>query len=146
MCCLLGSMAACLLVPCTSQERCLDIVHYNCLDSLTAGLKQTTAFCMIAHLYHDFYQGVLGWFCGLASEPELAHSGAGPPANSSMAGPVTGRSTLPCKCPLHTKQKSSFWSLCDGRGQERVAIHASTAECTAPHLPSQMSPLSRLPL
>jgi hypothetical protein len=71
----------------TSRARSRDVVHYNCLDSLTARLKQTTAFCMIAHLYHDFYQGVLGWFCGLASELELAHSGAVHPSNFPMAGP-----------------------------------------------------------
>jgi hypothetical protein len=75
------------VVPCTSRERSRDMVHYNCLDSLTAGLQQTTTFCMIAHLYHDLYQGVLGWFCGLASELELAHLGAVNPANSPMAGP-----------------------------------------------------------
>jgi hypothetical protein len=73
MCCLLGSMVACFSVPCTSQERSGDMVHYHCLDSLTAGLKQTTAFCMIANLYRDLHQGLLGWFCGLASELELAH-------------------------------------------------------------------------
>jgi hypothetical protein len=82
-----GSMVACLLVPCTSRERSCDMVHYNCLDSLTGGQKQTPACCMIAHLYHDLYQGVLGWFCGLASELELAHSGAVHPSNSPMAGP-----------------------------------------------------------
>jgi hypothetical protein len=87
MCCLLGSMVACLSVPCTSRERSRASVHYNCLDSLTAGLKQTNAFCMIAQFYHDLYQGVLGWFCGLASELELAHSGAANPANFPMAGP-----------------------------------------------------------
>jgi hypothetical protein len=38
-------------------------------------MKQTTAFFMIARLYHDLYRGVLGWFCGLALELELAHSG-----------------------------------------------------------------------
>jgi hypothetical protein len=65
------------------------MVHYSFLGSLTAGLKQTTTFCtrMIAHLYHDLYQGVLGWFCGLDSELELAHSGAVHSANSTMAGP-----------------------------------------------------------
>jgi hypothetical protein len=42
---------------------------------------------MIAHHYNVLYQGVLGWFCGLASELELAHSGAIHPANSPMAGP-----------------------------------------------------------
>jgi fructose-1,6-bisphosphatase len=36
---------------------------------------------MIAHVYLDLYQRVLGWFCGLASELELAHSGAVHPAN-----------------------------------------------------------------
>jgi hypothetical protein len=85
MCCLLGSMEACVLVPCTYRERSPDVVHHNCLDSLTAGLKQTT--CMIAHLYYDLYQGVWGWLCGLASELELAHSGAVHPANCTMAGP-----------------------------------------------------------
>jgi hypothetical protein len=84
--CLPGSMVAC-LVPCISRERSRDIVHYKCSDSLTAGLKQTTTLCMIAHLYHDLYQGVLGWFCGLASELELAHSDAVHLANSPMAGP-----------------------------------------------------------
>jgi hypothetical protein len=87
ICCLLGSMVACLLVPCTSRERSCDMVHYNGLDSLTAGLKQTTSFCMIAHICHDLYQGVFGWFCGLASELGLAHSGAVHPANSPMAWP-----------------------------------------------------------
>jgi hypothetical protein len=43
---------------CTWWQRFRDMVH-NCLDSLTAGLKQTTAFCIIAHLYHNLYQGVL---------------------------------------------------------------------------------------
>jgi hypothetical protein len=77
----------CMLVPYISRERSCDLVHYNCLDSLTAVLKQTTAFYMIAHLYHDLYQGVLGWFRGLASELELAHSGAVHPANSPLPGP-----------------------------------------------------------
>jgi hypothetical protein len=72
MCFLLGSMVACLLVPCTTRDCSRDMVHYNCLNSLTAGLKQTTAFYMIAHLYHDLYHGVLGWLCGLASELEWA--------------------------------------------------------------------------
>jgi hypothetical protein len=85
MCCLLASMVAFSLVPCTSREWSGDMVHYNCLDSLTAGLKQTTAFPMIAHLYHDLYQGGLGWFCGLGSELELAHSGAVHPAKSLVA-------------------------------------------------------------
>jgi hypothetical protein len=96
---------------------------------------------MIAHLHHDLYLGVLGWFCGLASELEPGSLGAvhpahspmagpwchpdnspmaGPwchPANSPMAGtraqPVTGCSTSPYRCPLHTKRKSSFGALCD---------------------------------
>jgi hypothetical protein len=80
-------LEACLLAPCTSREHSRDMVHFNCLDSLTAGLKQTTAFCMIGNLYHDLYQGVLGWFCGLGSELELAHSGAVHPADFPMAGP-----------------------------------------------------------
>jgi hypothetical protein len=87
MCRLLGSMVAYLLVPCTSRESSRDMVRYHCLDYLTAGPKQTTAFCMIAHLYHDLYQGVLGWHCGRSSEIELAHSGAVHPANSPTAGP-----------------------------------------------------------
>jgi hypothetical protein len=87
MCCPIGSMVACLLVRCTSRERSRDMVHHNCLDSLTAGLKQTTAFCMIAHVYFDLYQRVLGWFCSLASELELAHSGAVHPASVPIAGP-----------------------------------------------------------
>jgi hypothetical protein len=95
------------------------MVHYNGLDSLTAGLKQTTSFCMIAHICHDLYQGVFGWFCGLASELGLAHSGAVHPANTPMGWalvpvPFTGHSTSPYRRPLLTKQKSSFGALCDG--------------------------------
>jgi hypothetical protein len=55
--------------------------------ALKAGLKQTTAFRMIAHFYCDLYQGVLGWFHSLASELELARSGAVHPSNSPMAWP-----------------------------------------------------------
>jgi hypothetical protein len=151
MCCLLGSMVACLLVPCTSRERSGDMVHYNGLDSLTVGLKQTTEFCMIENLYHDLYQGVWGWFCGfaseLASELELAHSGAVHPSNSALVPvPVRGRSNAPYRRSLHTKQKTGFGAFRNGRGRERVAIHASAAECTASHCPSQMPPLPRLPL
>jgi hypothetical protein len=68
MCCLLGSLVACLLVPCTSRERSRDMVHYNCLNSLKAGIEQTTAFCMTTNLYHEKYQVVMVWFFGLASE------------------------------------------------------------------------------
>jgi hypothetical protein len=55
--------------------------------ALTAGLKQPTCFCMIANLYYDLCQGVLGWLCAAASELELAHSGAVRSANSPMAWP-----------------------------------------------------------
>jgi hypothetical protein len=55
--------------------------------ALTAGLKQTTAFRMIAHRYCDLYQGVLVDFCGWASEIELASSGAVHPAKPPMAWP-----------------------------------------------------------
>jgi hypothetical protein len=60
--------------------------------------------------------------------------------------PVTGRSTSPYRRPLHTKRKIGFGALFGGRGRERVAFHASAAECTAPHSRSQISPLLRLPL
>jgi hypothetical protein len=149
MCCLLGRMVACLLVPCTSRERSRDMVHYNCLDSLTAGLKQTNDFGMIANIY----QGVCIWGFW-ASSVSLPRSLSWltrvlstlpiPPWLGLLPVPVTGRSTSPYRRPLHTNQNSSFGALCDGRGLERVAIHA--AECTAPHSPSQMSPLPRLPL
>jgi hypothetical protein len=56
--------------------------------------------------------------------------------------PVAGRSTSPYRRPLHTKRKCGFGALC-GRGRERVAFHASAAECTAPRTPSQISPLLR---
>jgi hypothetical protein len=69
------------------QERSCDMVHHNCLDSLTAGLKQAITICIIAHLYHGFYHEVLSWFCGFALELELAPSGAVHPASFPMAGP-----------------------------------------------------------
>jgi hypothetical protein len=148
MCYLLGNKFAFLLMPCTSRERSCDMVHYNCLDSLTAGLKQTTTFCLIAHIYHDLYQRIFGWFCGLASELELAHSGAVHPANSPGPGAsVSDRAQhLALQAPTSHQAKTWFGALCDGRGRERVAIHASAPEYTAPHSPSQMSPLHRLPL
>jgi hypothetical protein len=90
------------------------LVHYNCLDSLTAGLKQTTAFCMIAHFYHDLYQGVLGWFCGLASELELAHVGAVHPADSPWLVPGASASDraqhLALQAPTSHQAKKRFWS------------------------------------
>jgi hypothetical protein len=91
------------------------MVHYNCLDSLTAGLKQATAFSMIAHLYQDLYQGVLGWFCGLASELELAHSGAVHPANSPMAGPGASDTVQNLGAHFTPKKKIDFEAIRDGR-------------------------------
>jgi hypothetical protein len=44
---------------------------------------------------------------------------------------VTGCSTSPYRLPLHTKRNIGFGAVCDGRGREWVAFHASAAECTA---------------
>jgi hypothetical protein len=132
MCCLLGSMAACLLVPCTSRERYNDMVHYNCLDSLTAGLKQTTAFCMIAYLYHDLYQVVWVWFCGRASELDRVLCTLPIPHGWALVPvPVTGRSASPYRRPLNTEQKTVleyFVMVGDGKGSQfmhllRNALH-----------------------
>jgi hypothetical protein len=62
--------------------------------------------------------------------------------------PVTVRSTSLYRLPLYTKRfrKSGFRALCGGRGQSGVTFHASAAECTAPHSPSRVSALIRLPL
>jgi hypothetical protein len=126
MCCLLGSMVACLLVPCTARELSCDMVHYNCLDSLTAGLKQTTACYMIANFYHDLYQGVLGWFCGLARELELAHSGAVHP-NSPMAGPwCQCQGTAPRPTGAHSpssKKVGLEHVVMDGDGKRSQLMH-----------------------
>jgi hypothetical protein len=140
MCCLLGSMVACLLVPCTFQERSRDMVNHNCLGSLTDGLKQATEFCMIAHIYHDLYQGVLVWFCSLALELELAHSGAVHPANSPMAGPGASASDRAqhlgiYKRPLRTKRKSGsehFVMVGDEKGS-----HFTHLLCNVLHLTLQ---------
>jgi hypothetical protein len=148
MCGLLGSMVAYLLVPCTSRERSRDMVHYNCLDSLTAGLKQTTAFSMIVNLYHDFYQGIwagsvalprsLSWLTLVLSTLPIP-PWLGPGASDRAQH-------LALQAPTSRQAKKMFGALCDGRGRERVLIHASAAESTAPHSPSKMSPLPRLPL
>jgi hypothetical protein len=101
--------------------------------TLTAGPKHAAPFCMISHLYGELHQGGLVWFWGFASELEL---GCSPPCQIPCGlnlVPVTGRSTSPYRRPLHTKRKSGFGALCGGRGWERVAFHASAAECTAPH-------------
>jgi hypothetical protein len=95
------------------------------------------------------YQGVLGWFCGLASELELAHLGAVHPANSPMAGPqapvpVTRRSTSPYRRSLHTTQErvlEHFLMVGYGKGSQFMHLLRN-----APHSPSQISPLPRLSL
>jgi len=89
MCCLLASMLACLSVPCTSREWFHPWSTTTAAwIALTTGPKHATAFWTIAHLCYDVYpEGVWGWFCGLASELELARSGAVHPANSPVAGP-----------------------------------------------------------
>jgi hypothetical protein len=83
------------------------------LDSSIAGLKQTIAFCMLAHLYHDLYHGVLGWFCGLASELELAHSGALNPANCPWLGHGASDSDraqhLALQVPTSYQTKKRLW-------------------------------------
>jgi hypothetical protein len=114
MCCLLGSMVACLLVRCTSRECSHDMVHYNCLDSLTARLTKTTALCTIAHLYHYLYQGVSGWFCCLALELELANAGAVHPADfphgwALVPVPVTAQH-LALQAPTSLQAKKRSWS------------------------------------
>jgi hypothetical protein len=48
VCCLLSSMVACSLVPCTSREWSSDMVHNNCLDYPDG---RTEKRC---HLLHDF--------------------------------------------------------------------------------------------
>jgi hypothetical protein len=48
MCCLLASIIAYLLVPCTSREPSRDMVHNNCFDSRDS---RTETRC---HLLHDF--------------------------------------------------------------------------------------------
>jgi hypothetical protein len=45
--------------------------------------------------------------------------------------PVRGRSTSLYRRPLPRKRKRCFGALFGGRGRERVAFHASAAECTA---------------
>jgi hypothetical protein len=120
MCCLLGSMVACLLVPSrdfsrlleTSRERSRDMVHYNCLDSLTAGLKQTAALCMTAHLYHDLYQGVwagsvalplsLSWLTRVLSTLPIP-PWLGPGANDRAQH-------LALQAPTSHQAKKQFWS------------------------------------
>jgi hypothetical protein len=136
MCCLLGGMVACLLVPCTSREFSRDMVHYHLLDSLTVGQKQTTAFFTIARLYHDLYQGFLGWFCSLDSELDLAHSGSIHLANSPMAGPwcqcqLEGAASRPTGAhftPSKTVILNLFVMVGDGKGWQfmhlpRNALH-----------------------
>jgi hypothetical protein len=95
----------------------MTMVHHNFLDSLIAGLKQTTAICMIAQ------QGFLGWFCSLALELGLAHSGAVHPANFPMAGPwcqCQRQGTAPSPADAHfaTSKKAAlehFGMVGDGK-------------------------------
>jgi hypothetical protein len=98
----------------------------NCLDSLTAGLKQTTAFFMIANLYHVLYQGVLGWFCGLALELDLAHSGAVHLPIPQWLGPGASDRAQHLALQMNTSHQA-FWSTLWGSGTAKGHIHASGA-------------------
>jgi hypothetical protein len=106
---------------------------------------------MIAHRYNDLYQGFWGWFCRLASELELAHSGAVHPANSPKAGPWCqcqrqGAAPRPTGAHFTPSQKvvlEHFVMVRDGKGSQfmhllRNALHLNS--------PSQISPVPRLPL
>jgi hypothetical protein len=81
---------------------------------------------MIVHLCYDVYQGVLEWFCGLASELELAPTGAVPPAIFPKAGPGARASDraqqFALQTPTSQQAKSDFGALCKGRGRERVTF------------------------
>jgi hypothetical protein len=102
--------------------------------TLTAGPKHAATFSMISHLYCEL-RGVwsgsgalprsMSWLAGVLST--LLN-----PRGLTLAPvPVKGRSTSPYRRPLHIKRKSGFGALCGGRGRERVAFHASAAECTS---------------
>jgi hypothetical protein len=91
----------------------INEVHNNCLqlecphNRAETRLRLVHHLFVIEHLWYNLYQGVLFWFCGLASELELASSRAVQPANFPMhmygrvLVPVTERSTSPYRCPLH---------------------------------------------
>jgi hypothetical protein len=143
---LLGSMVACLLVRCTCRECSSDMVHHNCLDSLTDELKQTSAFCMIAHLYYDLYQGVrsvalplsLSWLTRVLSTLPIPLWLGNPWCQWQGAAPrPTGAHFTPSKKAV----LEQFVGVGDGKGSEFMHLLQN-----APHSPSQVSPLLRLPL
>jgi hypothetical protein len=85
MCCLLASMVACSLVPCTSREWSHDIWSTTAWITLTATPKQAATFCRISNLYNELHQEGLVWSLGFASDLELARWGAVHPAKSLVA-------------------------------------------------------------
>jgi hypothetical protein len=100
---------------------------------------------MIAYLYYALYQGVLGSFCGLAAELELAHAGAVHPANSPKAGPwCHWQGTAPRPTDAHfTPGKKAdlehFVVVGDGKGSQfmhllRNALHL-TLQARCHHFP-----------
>jgi hypothetical protein len=117
---------------------------------LTAGLEQTIAFCMIAHLYHDLYQVLLGWFCGLTSELELAHSCAVHPANSHYGWAwcqcqwqgAAPRPTGAHFTPSTNAVLEHFGMVGDGKGSQFMHLLRNALHLTLP----ATSPLPRLPL
>jgi hypothetical protein len=135
MCCLLASMVACSLVPCTSQEfRPVTWSTTTAWISLTAGPKHAATFCMISQLYYELHPGI--WSC----------SGALPRSLSWLAGvlstlpiprgltlvPVTGRSTSPYRRPLHAKRKSGRSTFCwSGTGKGRISCICCRMHCTS---------------
>jgi hypothetical protein len=141
MCFLLGSMVACLLVRYTSRERSRDMVHHNCLDSLTAGLKQTLDFCMIANLYYDYTRGFrdrsvalplsLSWLTRVLSTlPQFPHGWALVPM--PVAGP---RHTDAHFTPSKIAILEHFVRVGYGNGSEfmhllQTGIHCCTAQAT----------------
>jgi hypothetical protein len=120
------------------------MVHHNCLyypDS------RTETCC---HLSHDFTpllliaSGGFGLVLGLCLGALAGSLGCCPPCqiprgSTLVPVPLTGRRTSSYRRPLHTMRKRGFGTLCGGRGRERVTFHATAAERTAPHSPSQIS-------
>jgi hypothetical protein len=98
---------------------------------------------MSAHLYCGLYQGGLGWYCGLASEFELAHSGEVHPANSPWLGHGASASDraqhLALQTPTYrrTPSKKRIWSILWWSGTVRGHI---SCICCGMHCTSLYKP------
>jgi hypothetical protein len=132
LCCLLASMVACSLVPCTSREW-----STTAWITLIAGPKHAANFWMISHLYMKCIRGVwsgsgalprsLSWLAGVLStlpNPSWLDPGASASDRAQH---------LALQTPTSHQAKKRFWRTLwwSGMGKGRISCICCRMHCTS---------------